>query len=105
MTLRQEKLNVLFKKLIAQFMQENIADVLVTVTDMHIGKDLRNAHAYIAIYPEKSEGATLSTIDLKQKELRTFLKKNTRIKTLPHITFKIDHGEKNRQRINTLLSS
>ncbi len=104
MTLRQEKLNTLFRKLIAQFVQNNVGDTLVTITDVHIAKDLHNANAYIAVFPEDSEKTVLSIIESKQKELREFLKKNTNIKTLPHIIFKIDKGEKNRQKIDDLLN-
>lgn len=104
MTLRQDKLNMMFKKLITQFLQRNLGVALVSVTDFKISKDMHTARAYVAFYPEKNAEEIHSLIESKQKDLRNFLKKNTRVKILPQITFNIDKGEENRQKIDKLLS-
>ena len=105
MTLRQEKLNTLFKKLIAQFLQEEIEHGLVTITSCTVMPNLRSARASLAVYPEKMEEKVLALVEEKQRDLRDFLKKNTRIKIIPIIIFSIDRGEQYRQKITDLLNS
>ena len=104
MTLRQDKLNILFKKLITQFLQHNLDIPLVSITDFKISRDMHTARAYVSFYPEKNSEEIYSLIESKQKDLYNFLKKNTRMKILPRIIFTIDKGEENRQKIDTLLS-
>lgn len=123
MTLREEKLNTLFKKLIAKFLHSELErGILVSVNNFIISKDLKNAVAFITIYPhtfrsvvptkseqskhngikdvtvypKNEEEIVLKEINAKKKELRDFFKEHTQIKTLPYVQFKIDLVEKNR---------
>ena len=104
MTLRQEKLNTLFAKLLARFLQSTASDSsIVTVTHFDIATDMHSAHSYLSVFPEKNEAAVLAAIEKNRDELAEFLRKNTSMKFLPRIYFEIDKGEKNRQRIDELL--
>ncbi|MBI2109477.1 MAG: ribosome-binding factor A [Parcubacteria group bacterium] len=105
MTLRQEKLNALFKKLIAQFLSISVTDTLITVTECIVAKDVKNATAFIAIYPEDKTDSTMSLILEKQKELHDFLGQHTKMKYVPHLTFTVDTGEQKREKINKLLKT
>ncbi|MDP3726046.1 MAG: ribosome-binding factor A [bacterium] len=103
MTLRQEKLNTLFKKLIAKFIVEHAEDALVAITNCIVSADVGVAHVFITVYPEKMRDNILSNLRRERRELMNFLKKNTRMKALPRITFVLDAGEIHRQKIDTLL--
>ena len=104
MTLRQEKLNTLFKKLTARFLQnESDKSLLTTVTDFKISSDLRRATAFISVFPENKEGKALDLLQKKRNELKEFFKQNTEMKIVPSVDFQIDKGEKNRQRLEKLL--
>ena len=71
MTLRQEKINTLFAKLVARFLQDTTTEAsIITVTHFDISKDLRNAHAYLSIFPENKEEAVMRSIKKNQKELK-----------------------------------
>ncbi len=104
MTVRQEKIGTLLKKLIARFLSVHpIKDVLATVTSCIMSEDIGHARVLISVYPENKQQEVLRSLDLEKRSLNDFLKKNTRMKILPHITFTIDTGETKRQKIDALL--
>jgi len=103
MVLRQDRLKTHFKKLIAQFLQIHPGvNTLTTVTDFTISKDSHNATAFISVYPESKERETLNRIRKQKHDLWKYLAGKIKIKRIPSIEFKIDAGEKNRQRIEKL---
>jgi len=104
MTLRQDKLNSLLKKLTARFLQENAdTGILLTVTNFTISKDLRNAVALVTIFPADREEEILAVLQSKRGALQDHLATNTKIKRVPLVSLKIDMGEKSRQRLYELL--
>jgi len=103
MSLRQEKVANLVKKLSAQFLQiESSGQSLITVTNCTISPDLRKATIFISVLPEKSEEFALNFIRRKRTDLRDYIKKNTKMRVLPFIDVDLDVGEKNRQKIDEL---
>lgn len=105
MTLRQDKLGVLFKKLIAQFLGPYAEGSVVTVVQCVVSRDIKHAKAFIAIYPQNKENDVVLSIQEKQKELQDFLRKNTRMKSVPRVMFIVDRGEEQREKINKLLGA
>ncbi len=107
MTLRQEKLNTLFKKLIAEFLRLHPMPMseLVTVTECAVSRDVKSACVFISIYPNGTEEKVLRALRDIQKELLNFLKKSTRMKTIPHVRFIADSREQQREKISKLLNS
>lgn len=100
---RQEKVSKLIKKLSAEFIQrESSGQSLITVTDCTISADLKKATIFISVLPEKSENFALEFIRRKRSEIRSHIKKNTRMRVLPFVDVEIDKGEKNRQKIDEL---
>ncbi len=103
MSLRQEKVANLVKKLSAQFLQiESSGQSLITVTSCTISPDLRKATIFISVLPEKSEDFALNFIRRKRGDLRDYIKKNTKMRVLPFFDVELDIGEKNRQKIDEL---
>jgi len=103
MSLRQEKIAELLMRLTAQFLQvESGGQSLMSATSCHVSTDLKSATIFISVYPDTKEAAALDFAKRKRTELRTFIKKNTKLKLLPFIDIEIDKGEKNRQRIDEL---
>lgn len=103
MTLRQDKLNALFKKLIAQFLGPRVEDAVTTVTQCIVSRDTKNARVYIAVYPPNKEKVILEKIREKQKDLQDFLRKNTRMKFTPRVIFSIDQSAEKIEKISKLL--
>lgn len=106
MTLRQEKINSELSKLIAKFIENQIdKNILVTVTHCLVSEDLKSANFYISIFPETKENSILEELNNQKKHLFSYLNKKMIVRNIPEINFKIDKGEKNRQRIDQLLKS
>ncbi|MFA5987359.1 MAG: ribosome-binding factor A [Candidatus Paceibacterota bacterium] len=102
--LRNQKIRSLLERLAAQFLRETIGPgTITTVTQVKLSDSLEGASIFITVFPEKNERAVLDVIKERHHEFMEFLIKNTNIKFLPSIVFKIDRGEKNRQRIEELL--
>ena len=101
---REEKLNTHLQKVLAEFLREELGvSPLVSVTRVEVARGLRSARVFITVYPEKDAGAVLAVLEKKHGALMRYLTAHTRIKYIPSVSFEIDLGEKNRQRIEELL--
>ncbi len=106
MTLRQERISEVIKQLTAKFLQEESSgQSLITVTNCDISPDLKNATIFITVLPVESEEFALNFAKRKRKELKNYIKRNTKMKIIPFVDVQIDFGEKNRQRIDELISN
>jgi ribosome-binding factor A len=90
-------------ELAAQYIaREAGRSTLITPTRAHIASDRKHATIFVSVYPE-TEGAHAITFLMRHKDLfRDFLKSRARFPILPYITFEIDYGELNRQRMDEL---
>ena len=106
MSFRQEKLSAQLAKIIAEFLRNTFgASPLISVMNVLIADDLREARVRIAVFPEKDERNILIRLKKKRSELNRYLAAHMRIKYLPVVSFEIDRGEKNRKRVDELLSA
>ncbi len=106
MTLRQERVSEVIKQITAKFLQEESSgQSLITVTNCDISPDLKNATIFISVLPVESEEFALNFARRKRKELKNYIKDNTNMKILPFVDIQIDIGEKNRLKIDELLSN
>jgi ribosome-binding factor A len=104
MAQRQEKVTNLIKEISASFLnKENNHTSLITVTDCKASSDFKRATIFITVLPIEKEKNALEFSKRKRSELREYLKKNLKIKTIPFVNIEIDKGEKNRQKIDELL--
>ncbi|GMU74402.1 MAG: hypothetical protein AMXMBFR44_5990 [Candidatus Campbellbacteria bacterium] len=81
---------------------ESNRESLITVTRAALSTDEKQATIYISVLPESYEQHALDFLKRKRPELRTYVKKKTRVRVIPFFDFEIDYGEKNRQDIDTL---
>jgi ribosome-binding factor A len=100
---RQDKINELLKRLVAEFIErESNRDALISVTRVDISPDLKRALVYISVLPESKEEASLFFVKRQGTDLRTYIKNHAAMRTIPFLEFQIDLGEKNRARIDEL---
>ncbi len=100
---RHARLEGALRDVAAEFMaREAGRGSLITVTRAMLSEDNKRASIYITVLPDTAEESALSFANRNRTELRAFFK--TRIKGAlpPDITFEIDMGEKNRQRLDEL---
>ncbi len=102
---RAEKVQSAVREVAAEFLvKEATPQSLITVTQVWMSGDLKRADIFISVLPETAEQAALSFANRNRRELADFFRKRIRGIFPPHFEFKIDKGEKNRQRLDELSS-
>ncbi len=100
---RELKLSQTIQKLSAEFLERNSNRTsLITVTSVVLKTRAREATIYVTVLPDTQEKAAIDFANRQVKDLRDYISKNSRIGMIPRLTFAIDLGEKNRQRIDFL---
>lgn len=104
MSERQNKVAEEIAHLSAEFLaRESNHTSLITITRADISPDLKKATIFFTVLPDDKEEEALYFLMRKRGDVREHIRKHTSLKSLPYIDFAVDHGEKNRQHIDTLL--
>jgi len=85
------------------FSREAGARSLITVTDATISPDFKRATIYITTIPTSEEERAVDFAKRKRTDLREFIARTAKLRTLPVFEIKLDEGERNRQKIDDLL--
>lgn len=105
MNVRDEKVIELVKNLAAKFLQQEAGpSSLITVTQATFHEKSNMSVVFFTAFPEEKEKTALLFAKRKRSEFREYFRANSRIRSIPFFDFAIDMGEKNRQKIDTLLS-
>lgn len=103
MSLRTERVQEMLKAYAAEFIErESDRTTMITVTDLKLSKDFKNATIFFTVYPEDKEEYALLFAKRQLKDFRNYIKKKASMKRIPFFDFAIDEGEKNRQNIDEL---
>lgn len=106
MTLRDEKITELIKHLSARFLtEEGNKSSLITVTNVMMSNDGKNATILFTVFPDNMEKTALEFAKRKRPEFKKFFRDNSTIGHIPFFDFALDLGEKNRQKIDELLQN
>lgn len=104
MTDRQQKVSQLLQSVVASYIQhEANTDPLITVTNVTVSPELKNATIYFTTIPAEKETDALIFLQRSATEMRQHVKQKMHIKNIPHLTFSIDYGERHRQHIDALV--
>lgn len=102
---RNEKIANRIKELSALFIEKEASPTsMITVTRVVISPDKRYAKIMISVLPREKEKAAYGFVKRNLGELRKIIVKDLRISPIPYLEVEIDEGEKNRQKIDELLS-
>ena len=102
-TIRNERLQEALREVAAEFLvREANRNTLITVTRSILSEDGKRASIMITVLPDTAEVEALAFANRNRTELKDFFKKRVRGALPPDITFEIDMGEKNRQRLDEL---
>ena len=103
MSHHSEKLTEELQHLAANFLQrESNRTSLITVTRCELSENQKYATIFISVFPADNEKAAEEFVRRKRGEFIDYLRQNSKIGRLPTISFEIDFGEKNRQRLDEL---
>ena len=102
-TFRDEKLKDQIKKWSAEFLQrESNRTSLITVTDVEISADAKEATILFTVMPDDKAEAALEFARRQLSDFRIFINKKVKAGRMPYFHFDIDRGEKHRQRIDEI---
>lgn len=103
---RSEKIMNHVRELAATFIEKEAGPTsMITVTRVVMTPDNKKATIMISVLPRDKEQAAFGFIKRNLGDMRKFVAKGLKINPLPFLDVKIDDGEKNRQRIDELLSN
>jgi ribosome-binding factor A len=101
---RHDRMRTLLGENIATFIREEASsNPLITVTNVSVTPNYREVTVFFTTIPNSGEDDALVFLKRKGSELRAYIKKHTRIKVIPFVNFSIDHGERHRQHIDTVV--
>ena len=116
MSNRNERLTEMLHDLAARFLSLNgNKSSLLTVTKVELTRDGKHATIFFTVFPrlltireggqaDKFEKTALEFAKRKRSEFKEFVKENSKLGRIPLLDFEIDSGEKNRQKIDSLLN-
>lgn len=89
---------------VADFIRsESNASPLITVTRVTTSPDFHEAMIFVTVYPDDKETEVINFLKRKGSDLRDYVKKHARLRSIPFFSFEIDYGERNRQHIDELV--
>jgi len=103
---KQEKLHKHLVRLASEFIErESNRESLITVTRAEITPDREKAVLMISVMPNDKEEQVVRFLNRRKWDVREYVMKNLNTRVIPFLSFHIDLGEKNRQRIDELLKA
>ena len=100
---RHERVVSLIHELAATFIQQEAnTDPMITLTKVTTSPDYRQCTIHFTTSPEGREEDALVFLTRYAGELRRFIMKKSDLKIIPHISFAVDAGERQRQHIDDI---
>ena len=78
-------------------------NVLVTVNDVDVTPDLRNAHVFVSVLGKGNHKAVITQLDENRTALQAELSKNVVLKYTPHLSFHLDESIERGSRVFQIL--
>jgi len=103
--IRDSRIKEVLRDMGARFLTENGNGAsLLTVTNIMLTKNGKNATIFFTVFPEGLEKTALEFAKRKRSEFKQYIKDHSKLGIIPQLDFEIDLGEKNRQKIDALLN-
>lgn len=101
--IKREKTGEILHRLAAKFSREESTDSsLLTITSVEVSSTGKEAKIFFTTLPEEKQETALKFLERKTGEFKRYIRDESRIGIIPHVDFKIDYGERNRQRLDEL---
>ena len=97
------KVKSIIQEAAAKFFQlESNKTSMITITRVELAERGKRADIFFTVFPEDKEDDVIDFAKRKRSELREFLMKETGLQIVPFVDVKLDVGEKNRQKLDSL---
>lgn len=101
--IKKHRTKEILHRLAAEYIRDNsTSSSLLTITRVELSPTGKEAKVFFTTLPEEQEDTALKFLERKLPEFQRYVRDNSRIGIVPHIDFKIDYGERNRQRLDEL---
>lgn len=105
MSNRDDRIREILRDCGARFLSLNgNGSSLLTVTNVELTSDGKRATIFFTVFPEGLEKTAVEFAKRKRPEFKQFVKDHSKLGRIPLLDFEIDSGEKNRQKIDSLLN-
>ncbi len=103
--IRTHRIEEILHNLSARFLLENgNGSSLLTVTHVALSPNGKYATIFFTVFPTEFEKTALEFAKRKRSDFKQYVREHSKLGIIPQLDFAIDLGEKNRQRIDELLS-
>ncbi len=102
--MRKERVESLLKRELALIINQKLSDprlAMITVTEVRLSNDLKNAWVYISMLEGQEE--KLKVIENARSYIKRLLSERVRMKFMPEFIFKIDNSYEEGAKIDRLL--
>ncbi len=100
---RKFKIQEVLREIVSNFINtETNKTSLITVTRVDVSPNLSSCDIFVTIFPESAEESALNFLKRKRIDTKNEIKKKMHMRKIPFVDFKIDEGEKNRQRVEEI---
>ena len=101
--IKREIVAEILRRLAAKFVHDESSPAsLLTITRVELSPTGKEAKIFFTTLPESQEDTALKFLIRKTPEFKKYIRDESRIGIIPHVDFKIDYGERNRQRLDEL---
>jgi len=101
--IKRERVSEVLRQMAADFvLREATPASLITITRAEMNPSGKSAQIFFTTLPEAQQNTALKFLERKGSEFHAFVRKNSKIGIIPHLSWKIDYGERNRQRLDEL---
>lgn len=95
MSHRVEQVASALRRSVAEVLQRDIDDprlegALVSVTEVSVSADLRNATVKVSVLPEKAERRAVAALQHAARHIHALVKKKMALRIVPHLEFRLD---------------
>lgn len=102
--IKREKTGEIIHRLAAEFVRDNSTEAsLLTITRTEVSLDGKRVDIFFTTLPEDKQDTALKFLERKTPEFKSYIKEKSRLGLIPpFINFKIDLGERHRQRLDEI---
>jgi ribosome-binding factor A len=103
---RSQRLGILLREEIADIIMRRIKDPrlgFVTVTDVEMSEDLKNAKIFISVLKDEDRETALEILNSAKGLIRSEISKRIRVKFIPSVEFRMDRSIAHGENIDRLL--
>jgi len=99
------RVNELLKRELSTIISREISfeGALVTVNQVDVTPDLKNAHVYISVLGKEAQAAAMAKLEENRVVLQTALAKSVVLKYTPHLLFHLDDSIERGARVFEIL--